>query len=91
MPVARIQCRNLIAEIVNMQISSVDWLVAAWCLFICFDDVPLIFLCFNASASDVHAKNNKRICTLCVSWLRTGIALETEVLLSSARAHLAPT
>ena len=26
MPVARIQCRNLIAEIVNMQISSVDWL-----------------------------------------------------------------
>ena len=52
MPVARIQCRNLIAEIVNMQISSVDWLVAAWCLFICFDDVPLIFLCFNASASD---------------------------------------
>ena len=52
MPVARIQCRNLIAEIVNMQISSVDRLVAVWCLFICFDDVPLIFLCFNASASD---------------------------------------
>ena len=34
MPVARIQCRNLIAEIVNMQISSVDWL-GLWLRGVC--------------------------------------------------------